>query len=158
VVLHPQVPYKVAGCTLLAAACKAITINENDTIITKKDATIAEREATIKQLSTCLAELELQCAPLKKTLQEQDAALIHIKIENVELSSLLNEVEAELKAAKAAAKSLEQPAPLGGVRVMRPTTKRNHQAQYGISDTEKMSVGNTHIIVEQVNRQGKSEF
>ena len=46
-----------------------------------------------------------------------------------------------------------------GVRVMRPTTKRNHQAQYGVGDTEKTSaVGNTRIIIEQVNRQGKSEF
>lgn len=48
---------------------------------------------------------------------------------------------------------------LWGIRVMRPTTSRNNQRQASAGDTEKTkSIGNTRIIIEQVNRQGKSEF
>lgn len=46
-----------------------------------------------------------------------------------------------------------------GIRVMRPTTSKNNQRQASTGDTEKTkAIGNTRIIIEQVNRQGKSEF
>jgi hypothetical protein len=45
---------------------------------------------------------------------------------------------------------------LYGVRVMRPTTMRDKQRQQGRGDTEKtQEIGNTRIIIEQVNAQGK---
>ena len=45
-----------------------------------------------------------------------------------------------------------------GIQVQRPTTMRDKQRQQSRGDTEKtQEVGNTRIIIEQVNRQGKSE-
>ena len=45
-----------------------------------------------------------------------------------------------------------------GVLVMRPSTMRNHQAQQSMADSALIhKVGNTRIIIEQVNEQGKTE-
>jgi hypothetical protein len=45
-----------------------------------------------------------------------------------------------------------------GVQVCRPTTMRNKQRQQSRGDTEKTQmIGNTRIIIENINRQGKSE-
>ena len=48
---------------------------------------------------------------------------------------------------------------LWGIRGMRPTTSRNNQRQASAGDTKKTkSIGITRIIIEQINRRGKSEF
>jgi hypothetical protein len=108
---------------------------EKEVTVADRDATIKqllsaepeeERDATMKQLSSCLALLKVQqkeadtkkseheahlasIAALEESLLEKDAELIHIKMENMELSVRLEEVESELEAAKTAAKSLQQP-------------------------------------------------
>ena len=54
---------------------------------------------------------------------------------------------------------IENIAALVGVQVMRPTTFRNHLKQQGPGNTEKtQKIGNTRIIIEQVNKEGKTDY